>query len=585
MRILINNKSRVFFIGFIMMFFLFCNSNQVQAVGQEGDYTFIIIDNGTYNSIEITEYTGGGGNVSIPGILFKLLVTSIGDSAFFFKTITSVSLPGTITNIGNDAFSLCRQLTSITLPEGLTHIGNYAFDQCIGLTGINIPKSTMSIGNSAFMGCKLTSITLRSPTTIIYDSANTIPVTTTIIGYDPSTAKDYATKYSRTFEAISNNSAITSSIYTISGTEITNIPFGTSKETFLANLSKGEDHQTWNTVSLNDPVFSNNKIIVTAQDGTTTKYTTKVDTISETLVLSDQSTTGFNVSISPVLAGLTKGNFVLRDDEGNVVKINSAATIDNGANYTISALLIAGKTYTVTAMKTDCDFGSPIYLIVQLLANPVIQIGGNPNDSNSLGIFIGLDNIKDSSGNVIANQNIAEYQIEVDYDPAKVTIPDAINETGSGQFAKTIDPTGKLVITYASTTGVTGFAKLCFLPIILTGSALDLTSIQVKYLSVIDTNQNQISVVSIPDLVFQRGKILNEGPGALPNINDAVAGLQYLAGLKEIGSESGQINVINMASILQPEEGATGIKPSVKDVIALIQKLVGLRDDSFQLIQ
>lgn len=46
----------------------------------------------------------------------------------------------------------------------------------------------------------------------------------------------------------------------------------------------------------------------------------------------------------------------------------------------------------------------------------------------------------------------------------------------------------------------------------------------------------------------------------------------------------GQVNVINMASILPPQAEAAGIKPSVKDIIALMQKIVGLRDDSFQLV-
>jgi hypothetical protein len=37
-----------------------------------------------------------------------------------------------------------------------------------------------------------------------------------------------------------------------------------------------------------------------------------------------------------------------------------------------------------------------------------------------------------------------------------------------------------------------------------------------------------------------------------------------------------------MASIVGPGTGSTIIKQSVKDIIALMQYLVGLRDDSFQ---
>jgi len=65
------------------------------------------------------------------------------------------------------------------------------------------------MGNSALYGCTgLTSITFNSETTVIDDSEYTIPAETKIIGYDPSTAKEYATKYSRTFEVIGSTQPI-----------------------------------------------------------------------------------------------------------------------------------------------------------------------------------------------------------------------------------------------------------------------------------------------------------------------------------------------------------------------------------------
>lgn len=115
-------------------------------------------------------------------------------------------------------------------------------------------------------------------------------------------------------------------------------------------------------------------------------------------------------------------------------------------------------------------------------------------------------------------------------------------------------------------------------PITLTGPALDSTRIQVKYLKVGDTNKNQISVENPTELEFHRGKIYNEGSGIQPGILDAVAGLQYLAGLKSAGSDLGQVNPVNMASVAGPDASTSVIKPSVKDVIALMQYLVQLRD-------
>jgi putative cell wall-binding protein/pimeloyl-ACP methyl ester carboxylesterase len=131
-------------------------------------------------------------------------LTSIGDSAFSgCSGLTSISLSQGLTSIGNCAFSSCYSLTSISLPQGLTSIGDWAFSSCIGLTGISLPQGVTSIGDCAFKNCTgLTTITFNSATTTIADDSYTIPVATKIIGFDPSTAKTYASKYNRKFEVI-----------------------------------------------------------------------------------------------------------------------------------------------------------------------------------------------------------------------------------------------------------------------------------------------------------------------------------------------------------------------------------------------
>ena len=66
---------------------------------------------------------------------------------------TSVTIPNSITSIGDAAFCLCSSLTSITIPNSVTSIGNWAFEECINLTSVTIPNSVTSIGGSAFSGC------------------------------------------------------------------------------------------------------------------------------------------------------------------------------------------------------------------------------------------------------------------------------------------------------------------------------------------------------------------------------------------------------------------------------------------------
>ena len=66
---------------------------------------------------------------------------------------TSVTIPNSVTSIGNSAFSGCSGLTSVTIPTGVTSIGEYAFSSCSGLTSVTIPNSVTSIGGGTFYDC------------------------------------------------------------------------------------------------------------------------------------------------------------------------------------------------------------------------------------------------------------------------------------------------------------------------------------------------------------------------------------------------------------------------------------------------
>ncbi len=69
--------------------------------------------------------------------------------------ITKVTIPNSVTSIGDYAFSGCATLTSVTIPDSVTYIGEEAFFGCTSLTSVTIGNGVTSIGNNAFYGCSL----------------------------------------------------------------------------------------------------------------------------------------------------------------------------------------------------------------------------------------------------------------------------------------------------------------------------------------------------------------------------------------------------------------------------------------------
>jgi hypothetical protein len=99
----------------------------------------------------------------IPSTIIKeditYTVTGIGDDAFQYYNIESVTLPSTITYLGARAFGYNANLKEINFPEGLKSIGQACFAMC-PLTSVIFPNSLETIGRAAFGGMPQISFTI-----------------------------------------------------------------------------------------------------------------------------------------------------------------------------------------------------------------------------------------------------------------------------------------------------------------------------------------------------------------------------------------------------------------------------------------
>lgn len=123
-----------------------------------GDYLYKEVEGG----VEITAYStmAKDTEITVPSEIDGKPVVSIGEHGMYGTPAETITLPETVTNIGDQAFGNSRQLRTINIPDGVTNIGQEAFLGCSRLRQISLPEGLKSIGTRAFCNSGLTSVIL-----------------------------------------------------------------------------------------------------------------------------------------------------------------------------------------------------------------------------------------------------------------------------------------------------------------------------------------------------------------------------------------------------------------------------------------
>ena len=90
---------------------------------------------------------------SLSNLVIPESVSTIGQGAFRFLTITSIEIPESVSNLGGHAFYGCQKLKTVSIPESVTRLDEFTFSGCTSLTQVMIPESVSFIGAQVFSEC------------------------------------------------------------------------------------------------------------------------------------------------------------------------------------------------------------------------------------------------------------------------------------------------------------------------------------------------------------------------------------------------------------------------------------------------
>lgn len=135
-------------------------------------YTITAIGDEAFTGCRV--YTANGVTYwnGLTSVTLPETVTSLGDGAFALSDVSSVNIPQAVTELPMGCFGNCTKLVDITVPAHVKTIGLMAYYGCTGATALTLEEGVERIGEMAFFDCnKLTEVSIPASVKTIGNKA------------------------------------------------------------------------------------------------------------------------------------------------------------------------------------------------------------------------------------------------------------------------------------------------------------------------------------------------------------------------------------------------------------------------------
>ena len=131
------------------------------------EYLETVTFTGENSILETIDESAFSGCSSLSSVTIPSTVKTINDNAFYKTGLLSVNVPKSVSKLGNSVFAESK-LEKVVFEDGCKASGYATFDQCESLTSVTLPESLTMLDSFLFRGCtKLEGVTLPQDLTSI----------------------------------------------------------------------------------------------------------------------------------------------------------------------------------------------------------------------------------------------------------------------------------------------------------------------------------------------------------------------------------------------------------------------------------